>query len=66
MTLAGFGPWYFPFPKLATGHRPIALESVRKLLSLSQKIPIERIAPGHGPVLEGGRDLLPSALKLAI
>jgi glyoxylase-like metal-dependent hydrolase (beta-lactamase superfamily II) len=64
--ITGFGPWYFPFPKFATWHRPTAVESIRKLLTLSDTVPIERIAPGHGPVLEGGRDLLESALKRAI
>jgi glyoxylase-like metal-dependent hydrolase (beta-lactamase superfamily II) len=64
--IAGFGPWYFPFASLATWHRPTALTSVQNLLTLSDTVAIERIAPGHGPILEGGRDLLESALKTAI
>ena len=64
--VTGFGPWYFPFPRIATWHRPTAVESIRKLINLSDTVPIERIAPGHGQVLEGGRDLLETALKHAI
>jgi glyoxylase-like metal-dependent hydrolase (beta-lactamase superfamily II) len=54
----GFGPWYFPFPKFATWDRPTSVTSIRNLLT----IPIARIAPGHGNVLEGNRNLLESAL----
>jgi glyoxylase-like metal-dependent hydrolase (beta-lactamase superfamily II) len=64
--VAGFGPWYFPFSRLATWHRPTALTSIQNLLTLSDTIAIEHIAPGHGPALEGGRDLLESAIKQAI
>jgi glyoxylase-like metal-dependent hydrolase (beta-lactamase superfamily II) len=64
--VAGFGPWYFPLPRFATWHRPTAVKSVQRLLELSDSIAINRIAPGHGPVLEGGRALLESALKRAI
>jgi glyoxylase-like metal-dependent hydrolase (beta-lactamase superfamily II) len=64
--ITGFGPWYFPLPRFATWHRPTALTSIQNLLTLSDTVAIERLAPGHGPVLEGGRDLLQSALKTAI
>ena len=64
--IPGFGPWFFPFAGLATWHRPTALTSIQNLLTLSDTIPIERLAPGHGPVLEGGRDLLQSAIKSAV
>ncbi|WP_022926885.1 MBL fold metallo-hydrolase [Patulibacter americanus] len=39
----------FPLPGLATWHKPTALESARALLALAP----ERLAPGHGPVVEG-------------
>jgi glyoxylase-like metal-dependent hydrolase (beta-lactamase superfamily II) len=55
----GFGPWYFPLPKFATWDRPLSVASVRNLLD----IPIARIAPGHGNVLTGGRNLLEAALN---
>ena len=64
--VAGFGPWYFPLASFATWHRPTALASIQNLLALSDTLSIERIAPGHGPVLEGGRNLLDSAIKSAI
>jgi glyoxylase-like metal-dependent hydrolase (beta-lactamase superfamily II) len=54
----GFGPWYFPFPRFATWHRPSSVTSIQNLLD----IPLARIAPGHGRVLEGGRNLLEQAL----
>jgi glyoxylase-like metal-dependent hydrolase (beta-lactamase superfamily II) len=59
--IPGYGPWYFPLASLATWHRPTAKASIERLLDL----PIRRIAPGHGPVLEGGRELLEAALQNA-
>lgn len=38
----------FPFPAMATWHKPTALESARKLLALQPS----RLATGHGPVLD--------------
>lgn len=38
----------FPFPAMATWHKPTALESARRLRALNPR----RLAPGHGPVLE--------------
>jgi glyoxylase-like metal-dependent hydrolase (beta-lactamase superfamily II) len=38
----------FPLPGLATWHKPTALESARALLVLAP----QRLAPGHGPVVE--------------
>jgi glyoxylase-like metal-dependent hydrolase (beta-lactamase superfamily II) len=63
--IPGFGPWFFPFAGLATWHRPTAVASIRRLLTLPLATPIQRIAPGHGPVLTGGVDLLASALSRA-
>jgi len=57
----GFGPWFFPMTALATWHKPTALESVRRLAEL----PVRRIAVGHGPVMEGGSELLRAAVKRA-
>jgi glyoxylase-like metal-dependent hydrolase (beta-lactamase superfamily II) len=39
----------FPLPGVATWHKPTALESARALLALAP----QRLAPGHGPVVEG-------------
>jgi glyoxylase-like metal-dependent hydrolase (beta-lactamase superfamily II) len=58
--IPGFGPWYFPFPKFATWDRPTSVASIRNLLGLTT---IARIAPGHGGVLTGGRNLLEDALR---
>ncbi|HEX4154501.1 MAG TPA: MBL fold metallo-hydrolase [Acidobacteriaceae bacterium] len=57
----GFGPWYFPLPGMATWHRPTALASARRLLSL----PIRRYAAGHGRLVEGGPELLERAIRRA-
>ncbi len=38
----------FPLPAMATWHRPTALETARKLRALD----FERLAPGHGKVVE--------------
>jgi glyoxylase-like metal-dependent hydrolase (beta-lactamase superfamily II) len=40
--------WTFPLPGLATWHRETALESARALRALQP----QRLAPGHGPVVE--------------
>ncbi len=60
--VAGFGPWFFPLPKLATWHRPTALESVEKMVALG--VPVRWIAAGHGPVVAGA-GLLEAAVKAA-
>ena len=39
--------WLFPFPALATWHKPTALRSAAALLALRPA----RLAVGHGPVL---------------
>jgi len=46
--LPGDGPWTFPFPGLATWHKPTAYASVECLVRLH--LPIHRIAAGHGAV----------------
>lgn len=59
--VTGFGPWYFPLPGMATWHRPTALASARRLAEL----PIRRVAPGHGAVIEGGPELITEAIRRA-
>src|SRR5215469_13429197 len=59
--VVGFGPWFFPFAAMATWHRPMALESARRLAEL----PIRRVAAGHGRVVEGGPNLLRDAIQRA-
>lgn len=59
--VAGFGPWYFPLPAMATWHRPTALESARKLAELQ----IQRYAAGHGRMVAGGPELLRGAIARA-
>ena len=58
---AANAPWYFPLPTLATWHKPTAVASVARLLEL----PIARIAPGHGRVLETGKAALTAAVDAA-
>lgn len=53
-------PW-FPFPALATWHRPSAVESARRLLSLQPT----RLAVGHGEVLENPRREMEQAISIA-
>ena len=63
--IAGWAPWYFPLPNVATWHRPTARTSIERLLTLPLATPITRIAAGHGRLLTGGTDLLQSALNEA-
>ena len=58
---AAKAPWFFPFPTLATWHKPTAVASVARLLEL----PIARVAPGHGRVLETGRAALTAVVDAA-
>lgn len=58
VTFSGYAPWYFPLPNLATWNKATALASARKLLDF----PIERYAPSHGPIREGGLAPLRAAL----
>jgi glyoxylase-like metal-dependent hydrolase (beta-lactamase superfamily II) len=48
LAVAGSLRMLFPFPALATWHRPTALASARRLLALDPA----RLAVGHGEVLE--------------
>ncbi len=64
--IAGWSRWYWPPPNFATWHRPTARRSIEQLITaIPAGTPIRRIAPGHGPVLEGGTELLSAALAEA-
>lgn len=62
--VSGFGPWYFPLPKLATWNKPLAVTSAQKLLD-KLGTEIRRYASGHGRVVEGGPALLQAAIDVA-
>jgi glyoxylase-like metal-dependent hydrolase (beta-lactamase superfamily II) len=59
LSITGFTPWWFPMK--AFSNRDQAKETARKL----QSYPIQRVACGHGKVLEGGRELLQGAIERA-
>jgi glyoxylase-like metal-dependent hydrolase (beta-lactamase superfamily II) len=64
--ISGYAPWYFPFPNMATWHRPTARASIQRLHdAIPPETPLRRLAPGHGPILEGNQTLLESALNEA-
>lgn len=48
LAVSGTLRWAFPFPALATWHRPTALQSARRLCELRPA----RLAVGHGEILE--------------
>lgn len=48
LAVSGTIRWAFPFPALATWHRPTALATARKLRALNPS----RLAVGHGEILE--------------
>ena len=58
---AANAPWYFPLPTLATWHKPTAVASAARLLEL----PIARVAPGHGRVLETSRAAMKAIVDAA-
>lgn len=62
--VAGFGPWYFPLPAVATWNKPLALHSAQKLLD-TLGTEIRRYASGHGRLVEGGPALLRQAIERA-
>ena len=61
----GFGPWFFPLPKFATWDRPLSIRAIERLLTDRPRTEIKYIAPGHGPCLKGGKDLIEEALREA-
>ncbi|HMN27900.1 MAG TPA: hypothetical protein PKE45_07055 [Caldilineaceae bacterium] len=59
--MSGTVQWLFPFPALATWHRPSALASARRLRSLAPT----RLAVGHGDVLEEPLAAMDRAIAIA-
>ena len=59
--ISGWAPWYFPLPNFATWHRPTAMLSAQRL----SELPVQRIAAGHGRIVQGGRDRLLRAIREA-
>ncbi len=53
--------WRFPFSGMATWHRPTELESAERLRALNP----ERIAPGHGPIVEHPGAAMDAAIRRA-
>jgi glyoxylase-like metal-dependent hydrolase (beta-lactamase superfamily II) len=61
VAVAGTVQWRFPFPALATWHRPTALASARRLRMLEPS----RLAVGHGEVLENPLAAMDRAIQNA-
>lgn len=61
IAVAGVLRWLFPFPALATWHKPTALETARRLRALDPT----RLAVGHGPVLENPGPAMDQAIRAA-
>lgn len=61
LAVAGTVRWAFPFPALATWHRPTALATARKLRALNPS----RLAVGHGEILEQPGTALDAAIAEA-
>jgi glyoxylase-like metal-dependent hydrolase (beta-lactamase superfamily II) len=61
LAVSGTVRWLFPFPAIATWHRPTALATARRLRGLNPA----RLAVGHGEVLEQPLDALDRAIAEA-
>jgi glyoxylase-like metal-dependent hydrolase (beta-lactamase superfamily II) len=61
VAVAGTVQWLFPFPALATWHRPTSLASARRLRMLEPA----RLAVGHGEVLEDPLEAVERAIEKA-
>lgn len=59
--VAGDLNWLFPFPAMATWHRETALKSAQRALGLRP----ERLAVGHGPVLDNPIAAMEQAIRAA-
>jgi glyoxylase-like metal-dependent hydrolase (beta-lactamase superfamily II) len=65
--ISGWAPWFFPLPNFGTWDRATTRASVQRLHDIVPgETPVRRIASGHGPVLEGGKELLEVALGEAV
>ena len=62
--VAGFGPWFFPLPAMATWYKPLALASAQRMMEVLGT-DIRRYASGHGRLVEGGPGLLKAAVDQA-
>lgn len=61
VAVSGTVRWRFPFPAMATWHRPLALASARRLYALTPS----RLAIGHGDVLEQPLAAMAQAITVA-
>ena len=61
IAVSGTLKWLFPFPALATWHKPTALQSARALRALNPA----RLAVGHGPALENPQAGMDAAILAA-
>lgn len=61
IAVAGMMRWTFPFPAMATWHLPTALETAQRLAELKP----ERLAVGHGKVLEQPQQPMETAIRAA-
>ncbi|MBB4663692.1 MBL fold metallo-hydrolase [Conexibacter arvalis] len=61
MQATGKAKWPFPFPTMASWHRPTALATARELRGLDPA----RLAVGHGPVVESPGAAMDRALAAA-
>lgn len=61
ITVSGEFKLFFPFPAMATWHKPTALATAKKLRALEPS----RLAVGHGKVLENPVSLMESAIRMA-
>ncbi len=61
IAVAGIRRWQFPFPAMATWHLPTALECAMALRQLNP----ERLAVGHGRVLDDPLPLMDEAIRAA-
>lgn len=61
IAVAGQLRWTFPFPAMATWHKPTAVASAQKLLELNPS----RLAVGHGKVLENPAASMKQAIQQA-
>jgi glyoxylase-like metal-dependent hydrolase (beta-lactamase superfamily II) len=61
--IPGFGPWFFPLPKFGTWDKALAIAPIERMITHPPATPIKHLAPGHGPKIDGGLNLLEEALK---
>lgn len=61
IAVSGVMRWLFPFPAMATWHKPTALQSSQALRALNSA----RLAVGHGPVLEDPLAAMDQAIQEA-